>query len=187
MCQNIRFGINMDHLSKDGSIVSGDVEKSILSLLDENPNLFMSFEELGLNVEDVFNPEFFTRVGEDEIKLSNQKDINLKITNLYRYISDEYGPSNIGGNSREFCVQLVTRSNLSMLPFNSITQLNSSNPGQGPRGSNTYSIFDWRGGAHCKHYWVKYYFDTETNNLVKAPNNQQPTQVGKGNVPNLPK
>jgi hypothetical protein len=187
MCLNIKFGINIDAFSKDKSIVSTNDEDVIISYLVENPNLFTSFKELGIKDEDVFNPEFFIKVGNDMEHFSEQKDVKLKLVNLYRYVSDDYGPSNIGSNSRRFCVELAKRSNVAMLPFQSITSLNSQNPGQGPNGSNTYSIFDWRGGAKCKHYWVKYLYDTQTQNLVKAPIGQQPTQVGKGRVPNLPK
>jgi hypothetical protein len=182
MCLNIKFGVNIDAFSKDKSIVSSNNEDLIISYLAENPNLFTSFKELGIKNEDVFNPDFFIKVGDNIENLS--KDIKLRTINLYRYISDEYGPSNIGSNSRQFCIELAKRSNSSMLPFSSITSLNSQNPGQGPNGSDTYSIFDWRGGAKCKHYWVKYFYDTETQNLVKAPTGQQPSQRGKGDVPN---
>jgi len=186
MCRDIRFGVCLDSLSKDKTIIGGDAEKNILSLLDEQPNLFVSFTDLGISEDDVFNPEYFVPISSDDSMEFNS--INLKITNLYRYVSDEYGSSNYGSNSRDFCITLAKRSNASMLPYQSIISLNSSNPGQGPNGSDTYSIFDWRGGKNCLHYWVKYFYDTETKNLVKAPSGNQPTQVvnSNGGVPGLP-
>ena len=189
MCRDIRFGVCLDSLSKDRRIISNDVEKNILELVENNPNLFISFEDLGINPDDVNNPEFYEEVY-DEYEIGDiiefSQDIKLKVINLYRYVSDDYGSTNIGSNSRPFCVELSKRSNVSMLTYQSIIQLNSSNPGFVPEGANTYSIFDWRGGPRCKHYWVKYFYDTETRNLVKAPGGEQPTQKGKGNVPNLP-
>ena len=104
--------------------------------------------------------------------------------NLYRYISTQYGPSNIGPRTRPFCKTLVSRTNLSLMRKQDIDMLNSSNPGFGKGGSNTYSVFNWRGGVNCKHIWVKYKFDTTTNNLIKAPIQDQPRNVVvNGRVP----
>ena len=190
MCQNIKFGINMDNFdpqSRGLNILPSNLEKHYLSVLEDD-TLFISFEELGITEEQVNDPQYYVRVGGiDDIEHGDNIEFAAtKIINLYRYISDEYGSSNIGANSRDFCRQLVNRSTLSMLPYQSIISLNSSNPGQGPNGSDTYSVFDWRGGARCKHYWVKYFYQQDTKNLVIAPKSEQPTQVGKGNVPNIP-
>lgn len=34
-----------------------------------------------------------------------------------------------------------------------ITRMNSFNPGFGARGSNSYSVFEYKGGPNCNHYW----------------------------------
>jgi hypothetical protein len=34
-----------------------------------------------------------------------------------------------------------------------LDQMDSFNPGFGPRGSNTYDIFKYKGGPNCQHYW----------------------------------
>jgi hypothetical protein len=56
-------------------------------------------------------------------------------------------------NSRVFCASMIalgkiyTRTEiaaLSAIPFQ---------PGMGPRGANTYNIFDYKGGVNCQHYW----------------------------------
>lgn len=36
-----------------------------------------------------------------------------------------------------------------------ITQLNTANPGLGEGGSNSYSVFKYKGGVNCRHYWEK--------------------------------
>ena len=174
-----------DPRSRGLNILPKDVEEIYLNSITDD--LFISFEELGISEEDANNPEYYVRVDSGEVEQGDIIEFAAsKVINLYRYISDSYGATNIGSNTRDFCRQLVTRSNLSMLPYQSIIALNSSNPGQGPNGTDTYSVFDWRGGARCKHYWVKYFYQQDTGNLVKAPNSEQPTQVGKGNVPNIP-
>lgn len=65
----------------------------------------------------------------------------------YRYT----GP--IRANSRNFCISMIALGKiytrveieaLSAIPFQ---------PGMGPRGANTYNIFDYKGGVNCNHYW----------------------------------
>ena len=36
-----------------------------------------------------------------------------------------------------------------------INSLNSMNPGFGEGGSDSYSVFNWKGGVNCRHYWEK--------------------------------
>ncbi len=100
-------------------------------------------------------------------------------------MSNDYGPSNIGDNTRNFCEQLVKRTRASLMRFEDIVALNSSNPGLGKGGSNSYSIFDYRGGVNCKHMWIKYLYQVDTKNLVKSPT--QPNQpIGpNGGVPGI--
>jgi hypothetical protein len=98
------------------------------------------------------------------------------VIRLYRYFGV------ISDNSRQFCRTLVNRTNLSLMRREDIDLLNSQNPGLGKGGSDYYSVFNWRGGANCKHKWVKYYYDMETMNLVLAPDQPTQTQVN-GKVP----
>ena len=58
--------------------------------------------------------------------------------------------------------------------FEDIVALNSAQPGMGKGGSDSYSVFNYRGGSNCRHIWVKYLFDPKTMNLVKAPVADQP-------------
>lgn len=186
MCQDIKFGVNLDVFSKVKNVLPLELEAHYLTIMEDD-TLYISFEELGITEEMANDPQYYTRVDNyetgDNIEFS--KDIQLKTINLYRYISEAPGyTNNVGSNTRDFCRVVANRTNAAMMPYSSIIALNSSNPGQGANGADTYSVFDWRGGARCKHFWVKYLYDTETQNLVKSPD--QPTQVGKGNVPNIP-
>ena len=35
------------------------------------------------------------------------------------------------------------------------SRLSVVNPGMGPRGRNSYSVFEYKGGVNCRHYWTK--------------------------------
>jgi hypothetical protein len=56
-------------------------------------------------------------------------------------------------NSRDFCRAMIALGkiykkteidSMSRIPFQ---------PGMGPGGTNTYNIFDYKGGVNCQHYW----------------------------------
>jgi hypothetical protein len=152
-------------------------------------NLGIPIGSLGLTNDMIDNRDYIWGIDDEDYGIPSQniafsKKEEFRTINLYRYISTEYGPSNIGKNTRRFCKMLVSRTNAALMRFEDIVRLNSSNPGLGKGGSDTYSVFEWRGGANCKHVWVKYKYDETTRNLVKAPIIDQPTnkQVN-GKVP----
>ena len=147
----------------------------------EDDSFGVSLDELGLSLDDVNNVEFMYDLTEDDMEgLEDVKMASTKLIKLYRYVSTKRA----SGSSRRFCKELVKRTELSLMRMQDIEKLNSRNPGHGKGGTNSYSVFDWRGGVNCQHIWVKYFFNPDTKNLVKAPSNQQPTQAGKGRVRN---
>jgi len=152
-------------------------------------NLGISIDSLGLTIADIDNLDYIWDINDDDLGVPSSttqfgSTEEFSVINLYRYISTEYGPSFIGNNTRRFCKMVVARTNASLMRYEDIIRLNSQNPGLGKGGSNSYSVFEWRGGANCKHMWAKYKYDTETKNLVEAPSTDQPrnTQVN-GKVP----
>jgi hypothetical protein len=81
---------------------------------------------------------------------------------LYRYsqtlsISKETGKV----TSRKFCEKMVARSKQGTLyrmeDLKKASQ-KAVNKGFGPNGSNTYNIALWKGGANCKHKWVRVFY-----------------------------
>lgn len=189
MCTFERFGINLEsHYScRHDRIISKEWEEKILEILEDD-SLFVDFEEFG--IEDISNCKQITdEEFEAEFNLAKTKpDSSTKIQSLYRYISNDlsgYNYSHKGSNTRKFCSKLVDKTNRKFLKMDAIVALNGTNPGQGPEGSDSYSIFNWRGGKNCKHIWVKYFYNADTKNMVKAPESQQPTQImtSKGGVP----
>lgn len=159
-------------------------KESIIDYLIEN-NLGVSIEELGLTQADIDDLSNVHQLNDKDVQLIDETFAESKIINLYRYISNSYGPSNIGPDTRRFCEQLVKRTGASMMRFEDIVRLNSSNPGLGKGGSDSYSIFDYRGGVNCKHIWVKYLYQVDTKNLVKAPKQPNQPKGPNGGVPGI--
>jgi len=163
----------------------------IISARQDKEPMFKRADELGIPHSRIFatgsNKNKIEKVKELGIKthIDNNKDVvkelgsigeKFRVIRLYKYFG------NISDNSRPFCRTLVRRTDISLLRKEDIELLNTQNPGFGKGGSNDYSVFNWRGGANCKHKWVKYYYDQDTMNLVKAPD--QPTQTSvDGKVP----
>ena len=163
----------------------------VISARQDKEPMLKRIDELGIPHDRVFatgsNKKKVEKIKELGIKkhYDNNKDVvdelgsvgeKFKVIRLYKYFGD------ISDNSRPFCRTLVRRTNLSLMRREDIEQLNTQNPGFGKGGSDTYSVFNWRGGANCVHKWVKYYYDEETMNLVLAPDQPQQTSVD-GKVP----
>ena len=48
-----------------------------------------------------------------------------------------------------------------------ITRMNRFNPGFGPRGTASYSVFEYKGGPNCQHYWEEMVqFNNGTKNVL---------------------
>lgn len=175
--------ISLSELSDEDKLQLMEEETAkelMLQFLDDNADIGISFESLGLTQEDIDNAECYAIEEIDKRQTFGQE--NFKLINLYQYTSYAYGSDGYGKNSRKFCIQLFDRTKASLMRYQDITLLNGSNPGLGKGGSNYYSVFDWRGGSNCKHFWVKYFYDPESMKMVKAPNGQQPIQRNKGSV-----
>ena len=52
---------------------------------------------------------------------------------------------------RGFCRSLIALNR--MYDISVINQMSRFNPGMGPGGSNSYSVFQYKGGVNCQHYW----------------------------------
>ena len=181
------------------------ISKEIIA--EEIQTLGITFEDLGLTLEQLDNPKYMHHTDEYEgeefqkkpkkkkkrrpkpkvPKRVQPKKYDKNITNLYRYVahpSSGYGSTQVGKHTRGFCKKVTSRTNVALMRYVDILKLNGSNPGFGQGGSNLYSVFRFRGGSRCKHIWVKYKYNKETRQLIEAPRGEQPKQIGAGNVPN---
>ena len=77
----------------------------------------------------------------------------------YVYENDNF-LTNKSGTKREFCRQMMGAKK--MYRKEDILNMTTKkvNPGFGPRGANTYSIWLYKGGPQCFHFWTRRIFKT---------------------------
>lgn len=180
--KNILFS-DMTEEEKEEWIKYETTKEGIVDFWDAHPEIGTPMSDLGLKPEDFENAPAY-EVTDKDIKMEYTKEEFATLaTPVYRYESYVYGKRGYGKNSRRFCREVARRTENSVLTYRQILALNGSNPGFGSGGSNIYSVFLYRGGSNCKHFWVKYYIDQNGGGLVKSPTNEQPTQIHKGDMP----
>ena len=177
----VRLNLSDEHTEK---LLTEELENDNLFNTLDMPDVGVNMAELGLTLDDLDDNSNMFAVSEDEKQSENFA--KAKIVNLYRYVAHSSSgySSDLGENSRSFCSKLVSRTRISLMRYHDILRLNGSNKGMGMNGANVYNVFKWRGGVNCKHLWVKYKYNMETQSLEKASQAEQPTQTGQGSVPN---
>jgi len=91
---------------------------------------------------------------------SEQDGLNKKENAFYkvRYIYTKNNALSQKGETRDFCKLMMTAKKM-YRKENIISMSNKAvNPGWGPRGANTYSIWLYKGGGNCHHYWKRRIF-----------------------------
>ena len=94
---------------------------------------------------------------------SEQDGISKKTYDYFRvryvYATDNF-LVNKSGTKRKFCTQMVGANK--MYRKEDIINMGKKavNPGFGPRGADTYSIFLYKGGPQCFHFWTRRIFKT---------------------------
>jgi hypothetical protein len=66
-----------------------------------------------------------------------------------------YAPESTKGNSREFCKKMVNASKVYRKEDIERMGGQAVNAGFGPEGAATYSIWLYKGGARCHHFWMR--------------------------------
>ena len=67
----------------------------------------------------------------------------------------QYSPLKAGANSRDFCKKMVAAKKIYRKEDIIAMEQRAVNAGFGPQGSDTYSIWLYKGGARCHHKWVR--------------------------------
>jgi hypothetical protein len=119
--------------------------------------------ELGFSEEEVDLVETSHFADQNAIKDSNSnfaKDEEEEF--LWKYKS-----SRVTGSSRDFCSTMINLNRY--YSREEITLLNSLNSEFGPGGDSSYSIFLYKGGANCQHYWQKYSAKREKGRIKISP------------------
>jgi hypothetical protein len=66
-----------------------------------------------------------------------------------------YAPESTRANSREFCRKMVAASKVYRKEDIERMEGQAVNAGFGPSGASTYSIWLYKGGARCHHFWMR--------------------------------
>ena len=106
---------------------------------------------------------------------SKQDGLNKKGNAFYkvRYVYTKNNALSQKGETRDFCKLMMTSKKI-YRKENIISMGNRAvNPGWGPRGANTYSIWLYKGGGNCHHYWKRRIFKAPASDegFVVYPDN----------------
>ena len=83
----------------------------------------------------------------------------------------QYSPITNDPKSREFCKKMVAAKKLYRKEDIIAMEKKIVNAGWGPEGKNKYSIWKYKGGGSCKHFWMrKTFMAININPDVKNPN-----------------
>ena len=96
----------------------------------------------------------------------------------------QYAPEIVSANTREFCRKMLAAGKIYRKEDILSMDKKAVNAGWGPRGADTYSIWLYKGGGSCQHFWMrKVYFRKRNAQGGFLPNegleNDRPTSVNE--------
>ena len=107
---------------------------------------------------------------------SSQDGTNKSDNEFYkvRYVYTKDNFLTQEGSTRDFCNIMMSAKKV--YRKEDIIQMGSRavNPGWGPRGADTYSIFLYKGGGNCHHFWLRQIYKTS---LRGAKSNIKPSEA----------
>ena len=80
-------------------------------------------------------------------------------------------------NPRDFCTAMVKANKLYRKQDILNMENQAVNPGWGPRGADTYSIWLYKGGGNCHHRWNKQVYAVVSGTALDFPNQRQIAQA----------
>jgi len=88
-------------------------------------------------------------------------------TDLFK-IRYQYAPKSNSDNSREFCVKMVKADKVYRKEDIEFAGQKVVNKGFGPNGTDTYSIWLYKGGARCHHFWMRKIYLRRNNKSISV-------------------
>ena len=144
---------------------------------DVDSELWEAIDEIDVDYEnESFYDDIITDLNAKELKLSKKTNLvstgkaipnakskqDKEINDYYFKVRYYYYPkSNAGGktnSSRAFCQAMVQANKLYRKEDIVRMEQNVVNEGWGPRGTNNYSIWKYKGGGNCHHSWRRVTF-----------------------------
>jgi len=106
---------------------------------------------------------------------SSQDGVNKSFNDFYkvRYVYTKDNFLTQEGSTRDFCSKMISAKKI--YRKEDILQMGKKavNPGWGPRGANTYSIWLYKGGGNCHHFWLRRIYKTSLTNAKAKINSSQ--------------
>ena len=99
------------------------------------------------------------------IKSSPNKKSKEQDTELFR-IRYQYAPLKTSPNSREFCKKMVSAKKV--YRYEDLQGELTNNAGFGPDGTESYSIWLYKGGPNCKHAWERKIYLKKNNKKISV-------------------
>jgi len=106
----------------------------------------------------------------------------------YRYRPERKNQEISTDKSREFCQKMTARPNR-VYKRQDIVDAESIavNKGWGPRGADTYSIWLYKGGGNCQHFWERRTYLRKTNSPISVKKAEKIIREAGVNAERLPK
>ena len=99
------------------------------------------------------------------------KDVAFKVRYQYAPLKETF--NNEGENvTRSFCEKMIKAKKIYRKEDIELMSTRAVNPGWGPKGADTYSIWLYKGGGACHHFWMRktYMFTLDSKRIdVKSP------------------
>lgn len=148
----------LEHLADKGEVI----DESEWMLMEEVPVTDYDEDEKRYN--------FYRQYADPQDKSSQDRGL-FKV----RYA---YAPKRESGNSREFCSRMVAAAKSGVV-YRKEDILEMGDQGVNgqfaPKGRSNYSIWLWKGGAYCHHYWTRrVYFRKRGDNGQFLPKSSTP-------------
>ena len=144
-----------------GLIDLGQDEEELLKdfdLVDESEVDYEFDDEMDELIEQTNNEVKLARVGKATPYRESEQDGKTPASKLLGYtflVRYYYSPNRVKDTSREFCKKMVRAKKVYRKEDIKAMDRIAVNAGFGKGGSDTYSIWLYKGGARCEHYWSR--------------------------------
>jgi hypothetical protein len=175
----LQFSSHIDELNVEE--FGAELDPNEWELIDSRPVSYEDEQRLDEELEALNNPQKsimskvweFVTTGVARPDLKSEQDGKL-FASRYRY------SGTITSDSREFCKKMIAANKL--YRKEDIMRMSSNpktNEGWGPRGTNTYDIFLYKGGGACHHFWTRETYKRFTDPRRKGAQEITPSQARK--------
>lgn len=149
-----------DNIAQDLIDLGEDEEKLLkdFDLVDESDVDYEFDDEMDELIEQTNNEIKLARVGKATPYRKSDQDGKTPASKLLGYtflVRYYYSPNRVKKTSREFCKKMVRAKKVYRKEDIKAMDRLAVNAGFGKNGSDTYSIWLYKGGARCEHYWSR--------------------------------